>query len=91
MPISLEKRTFIVSLYEPCKRNSRKATDKYNETYYPERISPQTTRRIWRENDLEISPPGWYGSYTQKKRKRVIETKKVGQLKYLHARGRFCK
>ena len=92
MTISLEKRAFIASLHKPFNGNARKATDFYNELYYPNRIGYQTTRRIWRENNLKISPFGRHGEYIQqKKRRRVIETKGASQLKYLHVKGKYYK
>jgi len=90
MPISLERRAFIANLHEPFNGNARKATDFYNEEYHPDKISYLTTIRIWREYNLEISPPGWHGNYNTlyKKRKRVIDHKNASSLKYLHARGK---
>lgn len=92
MTINLERRTFIASLYEQFEGNARKATEFYNEKYYPDRIGSQTTRRIWKENNLKISPFERHGEYSQqRKRRRAIETKNTDRLKYLRARGKFYK
>lgn len=92
MTINLERRAFIASLHELFKGNTRKATDFYNELYYPDRIVYQTIRRIWKENNFDISLPGWCGNYIrQKKKRRVINIKNANLLKYLHVRGKYYK
>ena len=89
MSISLEKRAFIVSLYEPCKRNSRKAADEYNETYYPDKICYNTILNIWKENNLKISSRGGGSCAPQKKKRNVVGCSSASPLKYFHERGKI--
>ena len=53
MPLSLNEKQFIINVHTSSSRRVSSATELFR-TEYGYRVSPETIRRVWRDNELQI-------------------------------------
>lgn len=70
--LSLEQRTTILKLYEPCKGNTYEAARRF-EPIYGFVVSPTTVRSHWKKEGLKANPQGISGQKVGKDIRKMIK------------------